>query len=164
MLILRKLILLLLSIDSFKNHIKKSKDYKVVCKGDRGVKKGRHIVFIATDHEYRGEESLPVLTKILTKRYGFKCTVIWTLDDNGYIFTEGLDLKVLARRRILNGMTPDSEPNSTKEEIPVAWVRKYVLENSVSGRVFTTKQGASEDLLNTGFRRMLINACFWGVG
>ena len=39
-------------------------------------------VFISTDHEYRGEESLPALARILAKRYGFKCTVIWALDEN----------------------------------------------------------------------------------
>ncbi|MCK0157020.1 ThuA domain-containing protein [Cellulophaga sp. F20128] len=285
-----------ISGDSLKKSENKAKDYKVVYKGTKGIGKGKHIVFIATDHEYRGEESLPALARILAKRYGFKCTVIWALDEEGYIFPggsdikglkalknadlmvlftrfanfkgselkhindyierggsviglrtsthafkgiegpdwehynynydgprkswkggfgemilgetwvghygqnhkqasnliidesnklhpimrgvtdawaqcggykafpEGLDLKVLARGRILNGMTPDSEPDTTKEEMPVAWVRKYVLENGVSGKVFTTTHGASEDLLSNGFRRMLINACFWGVG
>jgi hypothetical protein len=30
--------------------------------------------------------------------------------------------------------------------------------------VFTTTHGASEDLLNEGFRRMLVNAALWAVG
>ena len=32
------------------------------------------------------------------------------------------------------------------------------------GSVFTTTHGASEDLLNDGFRRMLVNACLWAAG
>jgi len=30
--------------------------------------------------------------------------------------------------------------------------------------VFTTTHGASEDLLNEGFRRMAVNAMLWAVG
>ena len=274
----------------------KVEDYRVVYKGGRGIGKGKNIVFIATDHEYRGEESLPGLARILAKRYGFTCTVIWALDDNGHIFPggsnikglevlekadlmvlftrfanfedaqmqhidnyvkrggsvvglrtsthafknlentnwghysynykgskeswkggfgeqvlgetwvghygknhkqaskliveeenkthpimrgvedawaqcggykafpEGDDLKILARGQILNGMTPDSEPDLTKEQMPVAWVRNYNVEGGKVGRAFTTTHGASEDLLCGGFRRMLVNACFWAVG
>ena len=32
------------------------------------------------------------------------------------------------------------------------------------GRVFTTTHGASEDLLNEGFRRMAVNATLWAAG
>ncbi len=270
--------------------------YKVTYKGEKGIGKGKHIVFIATDHEYRGEESLPALARILAKRHGFTCTVIWALDENDHIFPGGsnikglevlekadlmviftrfanfedeqmqyidnylkrggpviglrtsthafsnlknsewghysynydgvreswkggfgeqvlgetwvghygknhkqssnliiedenkehpimrgvenawaqcggykafpigLNLKVLARGRILNGMTPNSEPDKTKEEMPVAWVRNYQIEGGETGSAFTTTHGASEDLLNDGFRRILINACFWAVG
>ena len=30
--------------------------------------------------------------------------------------------------------------------------------------MFTTTYGASEDILNDDFRRMLVNACFWAAG
>jgi hypothetical protein len=33
-----------------------------------------------------------------------------------------------------------------------------------NARVFTTTHGASEDLLNEGFRRMAVNAVLWAVG
>ena len=59
--------------------------YRVVYKGTSGVGLGKNIVFIASDHEYRSEESLPALAKILAKRYGFTCTVLWALDDKDYI-------------------------------------------------------------------------------
>ncbi len=270
-------------------------EYRITYKGENGPGKGKHIVFIATDHEYRGEETLPALARILAKRYGFNCTVVWALDDRGNIlpggsdlkgldvlkeadlmvmfmrfanfedgqmqyiddylnrggaviglrtsthafknadnpnwrhydykydgekeawhggfgevvlgetwvghygknhqqaskliieesnkehpimrgvqnawaqcggynaYPQGKDLKILARGRVLNGMTPDATPDTSKDELPVAWVRTYQLEGGRPGRAFTTTHGASEDILSTGFRRMIINACFWGL-
>jgi len=269
--------------------------YRVVYKGEKGPGKSKHIVFIATDHEYRGEETLPALAKIMAKRYGFTCTVVWALDDQGNIFPggsdlkglkvletadlmviftrfanfedkqmqyiddylqkglpviglrtsthafknldnpkwghydytykgekkawhggfgelilgetwvghygknhqqaskliteednkthpimsgvenawaqcggynaypQGKDLKIVARGMVLNGMTPESSPDTTKEKLPVAWVRTYQLPSGKPGRAFTTTHGASEDILSEGFRRMLINACFWSL-
>ena len=46
---------------------------------------GRHIVFLTGDEEYRGEEGLPMLAKILSQRHGFKCTVLFSLDSDGTI-------------------------------------------------------------------------------
>ena len=57
----------------------------LVYEGGEGIGKGKHIVFIANDHEYRSEETCPALAKILAKRHGFKCTVIFGLDENGAI-------------------------------------------------------------------------------
>ncbi|MEQ6118162.1 ThuA domain-containing protein [Reichenbachiella sp. MALMAid0571] len=284
--------------DSEQRHSQKRDDadkYRVVYNGTKGIGKGKNIVFISTDHEYRGEETLPALARILASRYGFTCTVIWALDDEGNIYPgssdikglevlknadlmviftrfanfsdeqmqhiddyirrgggvvglrtathafrnkdnvnwehydyryegskeewhggfgelilgetwvghygknheqaslvlveeenkehpimrgvkdawaqcggynaypQGENLKILARGRVLNGMTPDAEPDNTKEELPVAWVRDYQLESGATGRAFTTTHGASEDILSDGFRRMLVNACFWGL-
>ncbi|CAG4992363.1 hypothetical protein DYBT9275_00947 [Dyadobacter sp. CECT 9275] len=266
--------------------------YRVTYKGDAGPGLGKKIVFIASDHEYRGEETLPALARILAKRYGFTCTVVYALDQNGHIEPGGNDLRgldvlddadlmfiftrfsdlpdeemrhidnylkrggpviglrtathafnnignanwehysydyngpkkawkhgfgefilgetwvshygnnhsqssrllieddrrehpvlrgvkdmwvqsggytaypegmVLARGQVLNGMTPTSEADKTKELLPVAWVRSYILESGSTGRVFATTHGASEDILNDGFRRMLINAVFWSM-
>ena len=61
-----------------------AKDF-VVYEGEEGFGKGKHIVFIASDHEYRGEETCPAIARIMAKRYGFKCTVLFGLDDNGAI-------------------------------------------------------------------------------
>lgn len=57
----------------------------LVYKGEEGPGLGKHIVFLASDHEYRTEESLPALARILAKRYGFKCTVLFGLDESGYV-------------------------------------------------------------------------------
>jgi hypothetical protein len=41
---------------------------------------GKHIVLISGDEEYRSEEALPQLAKILAKGHGFKCTVLFAID------------------------------------------------------------------------------------
>ena len=41
-----------------------------VYEGTEGPGKGKHIVFLAGDHEYRSEESLPELARILAKHHG----------------------------------------------------------------------------------------------
>ena len=52
----------------------------LVYEGDHGPGLGKQIVFIASDHEYKSEEALPALARILAKRHGFKCTVLFGLD------------------------------------------------------------------------------------
>src|SRR3954452_17720813 len=49
-------------------------------KGKNGPGKGKKIVFISGDEEYRSEEGLPMLAKILAVRHGFKCTVLFPID------------------------------------------------------------------------------------
>jgi hypothetical protein len=266
----------------------------VTYEGTDGPGRGKHIVFLAGDHEYRSEEALPALARILARHYGFKCSVLFTTDpqtgfiDPGSSHIAGLDAlktadllviflrfqdfpdaemqhlvdyldrggpvvglrtsthafqierpdatflkytwrrgdpaypggfgrqilgetwvshggtnhqqssrlvleaseldhpilrgvtdawaesgvytanpiegsRILAMGEILDGMTPDS-PVSTKPAQPVAWYRTYTAASGASGRVFTTTHGASEDLRNDGFRRMLVNACLWAAG
>src|SRR5204863_3290684 len=52
-----------------------SRDW-VVYEGKNGPGKGKQIVFLTGDEEYRSEEGLPMLAKILAVRHGFKCTVL----------------------------------------------------------------------------------------
>ncbi len=42
----------------------------------------KHIVLISGDEEYRSEEALPQLAKILSKRHGFRCTVLFAQDPS----------------------------------------------------------------------------------
>src|SRR5678816_2213753 len=51
---------------------------------------GKHIVFLTGDEEYRSEEGLPMLAKILAVRHGFKCTVLFSIDKEGNIAPEVL--------------------------------------------------------------------------
>jgi type 1 glutamine amidotransferase len=266
----------------------------VTYQGDQGPGRGKHIVLLAGDHEYRSEETLPALARILAKRYGFKCSVFITTnpqtgfiepgssDMSGLEALDTADLLVIALRfqdfpdsemqhiadyldrggpvvglrtathafqikrpdakflkfdwhgvvgypggfgrqilgetwvshygtnheqssrlvlqaaesghpilrgvkdvwaasggytaapvegshilamdQILNGMSPDSPAATDKKAQPVAWYRTYASASGKAGRVFTTTHGASQDLLNDGFRRMVINACLWSAG
>ncbi len=52
----------------------------VVYEGKEGAGKGKHIVLVSGDEEYRSEEGLPQLGKILAQRHGFKCTVLFPID------------------------------------------------------------------------------------
>jgi type 1 glutamine amidotransferase len=266
----------------------------VVYEGESGIGFGKHIVYIASDHEYRSEESLPALARIMAKRYGFKCTVVFGTDpatgeivpgsstihglhvlkdaDLMVVFMRFIDMPdeemqhfvdyvdrggpimglrtsthafkiaperkfhkydyayagedyskgfgrqvlgetwvthygenhkqssnlvieaeakdhsilrgvmdmhtmagcysanpiegstVLAKATVLNGMESTSPPDPSKERMPVVWVREYKSKSFKVARVFTTTQGASEDILNAGFRRLLVNAHLWCLG
>lgn len=57
----------------------------LVYEGEEGIGKGKHIVFLANDHEYRSEQSCPLMAKLLAKHHGFRCTVLFGLDEEGYI-------------------------------------------------------------------------------
>ena len=264
----------------------------VVYEGDSGPGVGKHIVLIAGDHEYRSEEILPALGRILARNFGFKCSVLFTIDDEGFIepgssniaglealesadllivglrfqdfpedemqhvvnylgrggpivgirtsthafrLEDGPFLKytwdydgagfeggfgrqvlgetwvghyggnheqssrivldpeqaghpilrgvrdvhvqsggyradpmpgsvILGRGEVLNGMNADAPPDPEKELLPVAWTRTYPAGDGTPARVFTTTHGASEDFLNEGFRRMMVNASLWAMG
>ncbi len=258
-----------------------------------GIGAGKHIVFLAGDHEYRSEETCPALARILAKRFGFKCTVLFNVDKEGFItpgnnnmpglkalktadlavvflrfqnFPEeqmqhvadyldragpvvgmrtsthafkipteskfakydfkfkGEEYKagfgrqvlgetwaghygknhlmstrhdivaaakehpvlrgvtkpwaqcggywadpmpnstVLTNSQPLTGMTADAEPAPDKKPCPGSWVRTYKNAAGTEGRVFTTTSGASEDILDKDFRRLMINGCLWAVG
>ena len=269
----------------------------LVYDGASGIGKGKHIVFIASDHEYRGEETCPAIARILAHRYGFKCTVLFGLDDNGHIKPgsskipgmEALDkadmmflflrflapddasmehfisylnrggpvlglrttthgfngLKgknskynynsrdksydwgfgrqvlgetwrpregaghygsnhkfstrmfvvpeqknhpvmrgvkdmhamagaysavpiegsvILGKNQVLDSMKPDGKPLPNKPPSPSIWVRTYKSASGKEGRVFTSTQGASEDIISEGVRRCIINGVFWCMG
>ena len=57
----------------------------IVYEGKDGPGKGKHVVFLTGDEEYRSEEGLPMLAKILSQRHGFKCTVLFSVDPDGTI-------------------------------------------------------------------------------
>ena len=69
--------------------------------------------------------------------------------------------------RSLEGMKFDDKPVEGKKNepmMPVAWTKTYKGDGGKTGRVFTTTMGASQDLLNEGMRRLLVNATYWAVG
>lgn len=262
--------------------------------GSKEAAKGKHIVLVASDHEYRGEETLPALARILAKHHGFDCTVLFGLDENGEIkagesnipglealasadlmilFTrfqalpdeqmkhiddyldragpvmglrtsthgfrygdkesayakydfrsevEGYengfghqvlgqtwvghygknhqqstridivpgkeghpilrgvksmhiaaggynaeateDWDILTMAQPLLSMEADGAPDPEKPAMASEWTREYEGAGGKKGRVFTSLYGASEDLLDPGYRRMLVNATYWLLG
>jgi len=48
--------------------------------GGRGPGAGRHVVLVSGDEEYRSEEALPMLGRLLAERHGFRCTVLFAID------------------------------------------------------------------------------------
>src|ERR1700704_5906443 len=83
----------------------------LVLEGGAGPGKGKHVVLVSGDEEYRSEEALPQLAKILARHHGFKCTVLFainprdgTIDPNrndnipGLEALEKADLMVLFTR------------------------------------------------------------------
>lgn len=266
----------------------------IVYEGEEGPGKGKHIVFLASDHEYRSEETCPALARILAKHYGFKCTVVFGVDKDGFIeagssnfsglkaledadlffifarflnpppeemdhiikYTEkggpvvGLrtsshafkipaksqyakyDFKskdesyekgfghqilgntwvghygqnhkqgtriqlipeqkehiilsgvgdnafchaggyvgkpregftVLANSQPLVSMDPKADADPNKPPMPCTWTRHYETKDGKKHRVFHSTQGASEDILDDSYRRMIINGTLWALG
>ncbi len=52
---------------------------------------GKHVVLLAGDEEYRSEEALPMLAKILSQRHGFKCSVLFSADEDGTVRADAGD-------------------------------------------------------------------------
>lgn len=50
-----------------------------------------HIVFVTGDEEYRSEESMPMLARILKRDYGFEVSVCYALNKEGFIDPNVLD-------------------------------------------------------------------------
>ena len=52
-------------------------------KGADGPGQGKKIVLVSGDEEYRSEEALPMLAKILSQQHGFDCDVVFSWDPDG---------------------------------------------------------------------------------
>ena len=51
-----------------------------------GSANGKKVVLVSGDEEYRTEETMPMLAKVLSQRHGFDCTVLFAINpDGGYI-------------------------------------------------------------------------------
>ena len=54
-------------------------DGRITYVGKDGPGRGKNIVLLAGDEEYRSEEALPMLAKVLTQRHGFTTTVLFSI-------------------------------------------------------------------------------------
>ena len=53
-------------------------------KATQGLSKGKHIVFLAGDEEYRSEEAMPLMAQIMASQ-GFDCTVLFSINESGIV-------------------------------------------------------------------------------
>src|SRR5437764_325189 len=161
----------------------------LVIAGGDGPAKGKHVVLVAADEEYRSEEMLPQLAKILAKHHGFKCTVLFAIDakdstinpnqsDNipGLEALQSADLMVLFTRfrklpdeqmKHIVDYVESGKPVIGKQNdpmMPIAWTKSYTTASDKTARVFTSTMGSSQDFTSEGLRRLLVNACYWAVG
>jgi hypothetical protein len=90
--------------------------------------------------------------------------VIWGPSDVYDLKTLNGDCKPVIMGHVLAGMKPDDLENPNKKPLPVAWTKSYTGESGKTARVFTTTMGHAGDLKNENFRRLLVNACYWGLG
>ncbi len=51
----------------------------LVFEGEEGPGTGKQVVLISGDEEYRSEEALPALAKILAAHHGYRCTVLFAM-------------------------------------------------------------------------------------
>ena len=106
-----------------------------------------------------GREGHPILR-------GIREGDIWSPTDVYEVHpVEGIDPILLGE--VLSGMNPRDPPVTGPKNTPmrpIAWTRTYTADSGKSGRAFATTMGCSLDLLNEGFRRMLVNATFWALG
>ena len=77
--------LLSLTVASLALGLAPAADTHVSYPAQPGPGQGKHVVFLAGDEEYRSEEALPMLAKILSQRHGFRCTVLFSVDADGTI-------------------------------------------------------------------------------
>jgi type 1 glutamine amidotransferase len=92
------------------------------------------------------------------------CEDIWGPSDVYALTTLHGDCRPLVMGLVLTGMDPKDPPNTKKKPLPVAWIKSYTGSQGKAARVFTTTMGHGDDLKSEGFRRLLVNACYWGMG
>ena len=64
----------------------------------------KKLVFVASDHEYRAEETLPALARILSVHHGFDCTVLFGQNTKGEIEAGASNIPGLEALRKADGL------------------------------------------------------------
>lgn len=90
-----------------------------------GGDKAKHIVLVSGDEEYRSEEVMPMLGKILSQKHGFKCTVVFALGPDGAEYIDSNNSKGLRGLAVLD--SADLMIIATRYRYPVEEEAKHVL-------------------------------------
>lgn len=65
---------------------------------------------------------------------------------------------------VLDGLDRSAKPVSGPKndpKMPVVWTKTWQIDGGKTGRSLTTTMGSGLDLLNEGFRRLLVNGSYW---
>jgi type 1 glutamine amidotransferase len=89
---------------------------------------------------------------------------IWGESDVYEVKSLHGDCRPLVMGEVLAGLQPTSAVNSAKKPMPVAWTKSYTGESGKAARVFLTTMGHPGDFKNEGFRRLVVNGCYWALG
>jgi type 1 glutamine amidotransferase len=92
------------------------------------------------------------------------CADVWGPSDVYGLTTLEGDCKPVIMGQVLEGMKPTDKPAAGKKLVPIAWTKTFTGDKGKAARVFTTTMGHGGDLQSEGFRRLLVNACYWVVG
>ena len=99
---------------------------------------------------------------------GVKQEEIWgTTDVYGVRLPLPGNSQPLVLGEVVNGMEKDAPATEGKKNdpmMPVCWTKTYWGDKGEIGRVFNTTMGASEDFVEPGLRRIVVNAAFWCLG
>jgi hypothetical protein len=83
------------------------------------------------------------------------------------------DSKPIILGEVVAGMKPSDPPVKGKKNdpmMPIAWTKTYSpaksdkVEPAKKARIFCSTMGSSEDVANEGYRRLMVNACYWAAG
>jgi type 1 glutamine amidotransferase len=92
----------------------------------------KHIVLISGDEEYRSEETMPMLAKILARKHGFRCTVLFCFGPDGAAWIDPNNQKGLRGLEALQ--TADLMIIATRFRNPDAEQAAYITEYLNTGK------------------------------
>ena len=92
------------------------------------------------------------------------CEDIWGPGDLYAVNELSGDSQPIVMGQVLSGMSPDDGPNTDRAPIPLAWIKSHTGAAGNPSRIFMTTSGHGDDFQSEGFRRLLINASYWGMG
>jgi hypothetical protein len=144
-------------------------DQWVVFQGGDGPGQGKNVVLISGDEEYRSEEALPQLAKILAKHHGFTCTVLFAIGHDGTIEPNrgdnipGLDALRKADLMIIATRFRDLPDDQMKEIVdyvesgrPIIGMRTATHAFNIKGQKKYARYSFNSKEWNGGFGRQVL--------
>ncbi|MCL2347689.1 MAG: hypothetical protein FWC50_05440 [Planctomycetaceae bacterium] len=77
------------------------------------------------------------------------------------------DSKPLVLGQVLEGMLPTDKPVDNEKNnpmMPVLWTKTYQVDDGKTGQAVTSTMGSALDMQSEGFRRLMVNSCYWLLG